>query len=133
MTLIAPSVKGLSAIQFLTAGYTLEPVMIAMNTITGPDLVDLDWQLRASGWQELFDIGDGFPTWRYGTFHASTELGDNRRLASTASLTAATFRTVFGVASPQELAVSGPRDIVVSGRQAYIGRELGIPIQADEQ
>ncbi|RZL21847.1 MAG: hypothetical protein EOP31_26565 [Rhodococcus sp. (in: high G+C Gram-positive bacteria)] len=133
VTLIAPAVKGLSAIQFLQRADELVAVTEAMNTVTGPNREDLDWQLRANGWQKLGDTGDGFPCWSYGPFSSSAAFGDNRRLASTASLTAATFRTVFGVASPQELAVTSPRDTVVSGRQAYIGRELGIPIQAHEQ
>jgi hypothetical protein len=133
VTLAAPAVKGLNAIQFMQAGSNLEAVVLAMNTVTGQDLVDLDWQLRAVGWQELDDTMTGFPTWWYGPFSSSAGFGDSSRLASTASLTSATFRTVFGVASPQELAVTGPQDKVVSGRQAYIGRELGIPIQANEQ
>ncbi|MDV6275119.1 hypothetical protein R3Q06_16605 [Rhodococcus erythropolis] len=133
VTLIAPAGKGLSAaseaaISFIQDGGKLGALTIAMN---GPDLEDLDWQLRAGGWKERGDMGNGFSEWWYGPF--PTGWGYNRHLASTASLTAATFRTVFGVASPQELAVNGRRDTVVSGNQAYIGRELGIPIQAYEQ
>lgn len=49
VTLIAPAVKGLDAIQFLQRANELIAVTVAMNTVTGPNREDLDWQLRANG------------------------------------------------------------------------------------
>ncbi|MFC9996674.1 hypothetical protein [Nocardia sp. NPDC127526] len=128
VTLVAPSVQDFSAVQLMQEAGKLEVITIVDNAVTGPELVDLDLQLRAIGWQEQDDMGTGFPTWRYGPFASAAGFAD-RRLASIPTLIAATFRAVFGVACPQELAVYGHRDSVVSGRQAYISRELGIPIK----
>ncbi|MEV6661134.1 TY-Chap domain-containing protein [Nocardia fluminea] len=130
VTLVAPAVMDLSAVQLMQDAGKLEAAAIVRKSVTGPELIDLDLQLRATRWQKQDDMGTGFPTWWHGPFSSAAGFAD-RRIASIPSLTVTTFRAVFGVASPQELAVTGHHDIAVSGRQAYISRELGIPVQSD--
>lgn len=132
VTLTAPAVENLSVIQFLQEARELETVIIMADTVIGPDLDSLDLQLRATGWQELDGKGTGFTEWWYGPFGSSAGSFD-RRLDKIPQLTVDTFRTVFGVNSPQDLSIAGPASVVVDGRQAYISRELGIPCHPDRR
>ena len=98
--------------------------MITADTVPGSGGLDL--RLRALGWRVTEGPGAPDVEWLYGPFSSSAGF-DDRRLDRIPQLTVGTFRTVHGINSPQELAVNGRRDTVVSGNQAYIGRELGIP------
>jgi hypothetical protein len=130
VTLMAPAVKDLGSIQFQQVNGRLEASMITADTVPGSG--DLDLRLRALGWRVTEGPGAPDVEWLYGPFSSSAGFVD-RSLDRIPQLTVDTFRTVHGINSPQELAVNGRRDTVVSGNQAYIGRELGIPIQAYEQ
>ncbi|GAB6923665.1 hypothetical protein ACFWNH_12615 [Rhodococcus qingshengii] len=124
VTLDAPAVKDLGSIQFQQDNGRLEASMITADTVPGSGGLDL--RLRALGWRVTEGPGAPHVEWLYGPFSSSAGFVD-RRLDRIPQLTVDTFRTVHGVNSPQDLAVSGHEETVVNGHQAHISRELGIP------
>ncbi|MRH87651.1 hypothetical protein GFY24_09335 [Nocardia sp. SYP-A9097] len=63
-------------------------------------------------------MSTGCAIWQYGPIDSSAGSFD-RRLDKLPQLVIATFRDVYGLASPQ--------DLVVATNTDYLGRELGIP------